>query len=93
MRAAFHEQLDSLSEMLSNMCGFAGLAMDRATQALLRADLAMAEQVFTDHDELAYMQTSAEEARAPAGNCTEPSVIKGVAQLCAPASGRHGAIN
>jgi phosphate transport system protein len=62
MRTAFHEQLDSLSEMLSNMCGFAGLAMDRATQALLRADLAMAEQVFTDHDQIAYMQASAEEA-------------------------------
>jgi phosphate transport system protein len=62
MRTAFHEQLDSLTEMLSNMCGLAGLAMDRATQALLQADLAMAEQVFTDHDQLAHMQTSAEEA-------------------------------
>jgi phosphate transport system protein len=62
MRTAFHEQLDSLTEMLSKMCGLAGLAMDRATQALLQADLAMAEQVFTDHDQLAHMQTSAEEA-------------------------------
>jgi phosphate transport system protein len=62
MRTAFHEQLDSLTEMLSNMCGLAGLAMDRATQALLQADLAMAEQVITDHDELAHMQTRAEEA-------------------------------
>jgi phosphate transport system protein len=44
------------------MCGLAGLAMDRATQALLHADLAMAEQVITDHDELAHMQTDAEEA-------------------------------
>ena len=62
MRTVFHEQLDSLSEMLSNMCGLAGLAMDRATQALLHADLVMAEQVFTDHDQLAHMQTRAEEA-------------------------------
>jgi phosphate transport system protein len=62
MRTAFHEQLDSLTELLSNMCGLAGLAMDRATQALLQADLAMAEQVITDHDELAQMQTRAEEA-------------------------------
>ena len=62
MRTAFHEQLDSLTELLSNMCGLAGLAMDRATQALLHADLTMAEQVFTDHDQLAHMQTSAEEA-------------------------------
>jgi phosphate transport system protein len=62
MRTAFHEQLDSLTELLSNMCGLAGLAMDCATQALLHADLAMAEQVYTDHDELAHMQSRAEEA-------------------------------
>lgn len=62
MRTAFHEQLGSLAELLSNMCGLAGLAMDRATQALLHADLAMAEQVFTDHDQLAHMQSRAEEA-------------------------------
>jgi phosphate transport system protein len=62
MRAAFHEQLDSLTETLSKMCGLAGLAMDRATQALLQADLAMAEQVISDHDELVRMQTRAAEA-------------------------------
>ena len=62
MRTAFHEQLDSLTETLSKMCGLAGLAMDRATQALLQADLAMAEQVISDHDELVRMQTRAEEA-------------------------------
>jgi len=38
------------------------LAMDRATQALLQADLAMAEQVISDHDELVRMQTRAGEA-------------------------------
>ncbi len=62
MRTAFHEQLDSLTELLSNMCGLASLAMDRATQGLLHADLAMAEQVIGDHDQLAQMQTRAEEA-------------------------------
>jgi phosphate transport system protein len=62
MRTAFQEQLDSLTEMLSKMCGLAGLAMDRATQALLQAELAMAEQVISDHDELVRMQTRAEEA-------------------------------
>ena len=62
MRTAFHDQLDALAEMLSKMCGLAGLAMDRATQALLQADLAMAEMVITEHDELAHMQTQAEEA-------------------------------
>src|SRR6201993_4550584 len=62
MRTAFHEQLDSLTELLSNMCGLAGLAMDRATQALLHADLAMAEKVIGDHGQLAHMQSRAEEA-------------------------------
>ena len=62
MRTAFHEQLDSLTDMLSKMCGLAGLAMDRATQALLQADLAVAEQVISDHDELVRMQTRAAEA-------------------------------
>ena len=62
MRTAFHEQLDALTELLSNMCGLAGLAMDRATQALLEADLVRAEQVFSDHEQLAQMQTRAEEA-------------------------------
>ena len=38
------------------------LAMDGATQALLQADLAMAEQVISDHDELVRMQTRAAEA-------------------------------
>ncbi|MDH6247913.1 phosphate signaling complex protein PhoU [Mycobacterium sp. OTB74] len=62
MRTAFHEQLDLLTEMLSTMCGLAGSAMDRATQALLHADLTLAEQVITDHDKLCLLQTSIEEA-------------------------------
>ncbi|BBY24786.1 phosphate signaling complex protein PhoU [Mycobacterium stomatepiae] len=62
MRTAFHGQLESLTELLSSMCGLAGLAMERATQALLKADLAMSEQVITDHDQLTEMQTRAEEA-------------------------------
>ena len=68
MRAAFHEQLDSLTETLSQMCELAGAAMERAAQALLQADLLSAERVITDHDHLARMQTKAEEAGLhPAG--------------------------
>ena len=37
--------------------------MERATQALLQADLALAEQVITDHDQIAAMSVRAEEAR------------------------------
>jgi phosphate transport system protein len=62
MRTAFHEQLDSLTETLSQMCGLADLAMERATQGLLQADLAIAEQVFADHEHLARTRTDAEEA-------------------------------
>lgn len=62
MRTEFHEQLDSLIEMLSEMCGRAGLAMERATQGLLQADLVMAEHVITDHEHLTRMQAAAEQA-------------------------------
>jgi phosphate transport system protein len=44
------------------MCGLAGLAMERATQALLHADVVIAEQVIADHEQLAHMRTDAEEA-------------------------------
>jgi phosphate uptake regulator len=57
VRTAFHEQFDSLTETLSEMCGMAGLAMERATRALLQADLAIAEAVISDHEHLARMKT------------------------------------
>src|SRR4029453_18685747 len=55
MRTAYHEQLDALTAQLGEMCGLAGVAMERATQALLQADLVLAEQVITDHDQIASM--------------------------------------
>jgi phosphate transport system protein len=62
MRTAYHEQLDQLSEQLGDMCGLAGAAMERATQALLQADLALAEQVISDHEQIVAMSARAEEA-------------------------------
>jgi phosphate transport system protein len=62
MRTAYHEQLDSLTNQLGDMCGLAGQAMERATQSLLQADLALAEQVITDHEQIAGLSTRAEEA-------------------------------
>jgi phosphate transport system protein len=62
MRTLFHGRLDSLTETLSQMCGLAGLAMERATHALLQADLNLAETVIADHEHLAHMQTAAEDA-------------------------------
>jgi phosphate transport system protein len=61
MRTAYHEQLDALTSRLGEMCGLAGAAMERATQALLQADLALAEQVITDHDQISALSVRAEE--------------------------------
>ena len=61
MRTAYHEQLDALTNRLGEMCGLAGVAMERATQALLQADLALAEQVITDHDQISTLSARAEE--------------------------------
>jgi len=62
MRTAYQEQLSSLTVQLGEMCGLAGVAMERATQSLLQADLALAEQVISDHDRITEISTRAEEA-------------------------------
>ncbi|MGU3500014.1 phosphate signaling complex protein PhoU [Mycobacterium sp. C31M] len=62
MRTAYHEQLASLTVQLSEMCGLAGVAMERATQSLLQADLALAEQVISEQDQLSEIRVRAEEA-------------------------------
>ena len=62
MRIAYHEQLDALTRQLAEMCRMAGIAMERATQALLQADLALAEQVIGDHENIIAASARAEEA-------------------------------
>jgi phosphate transport system protein len=62
MRTAYHEQLEALTTQLGEMCGLAGVAMERATQALLQADLALAEQVITEHENIVALSVRAEEA-------------------------------
>ena len=52
MRAAFHDQLDEISDLLAEMAVAAGAAMNQATQALLDADLSMAEAVISADDHL-----------------------------------------
>lgn len=61
MRSAYQEQLAALSSLLGDMCLMAGDAMERATQALLQADLAIAESVISDHEKLNAMAVAAEE--------------------------------
>lgn len=60
MRTAYHEQLTALGKQLSEICGLAAEAMERATTALLQADLALAEQVFGDYDRIAVLSSRAE---------------------------------
>ena len=61
MRTAYHEQLDALTNQLAEMCRMSGVAMERATQALLQADLVLAEQVIGDHGKLSTASARAEE--------------------------------
>jgi phosphate transport system protein len=61
MRTAYHGQLGRLIDQLADMCRMAGVAMERATQALLHADLVLAEQVITDHEKISAAAGRAEE--------------------------------
>jgi phosphate transport system protein len=60
MRTTFYEELSSLSDQVGDMCGLAADAMERATQALLESDLAVAEQVIADHEHIVAMSKKAE---------------------------------
>jgi phosphate transport system protein len=48
MREAYHDRLGDLATQLADMCAMVATAMERATTALLKADLALAEQVISD---------------------------------------------
>lgn len=62
MRTAYQEQLSELTDLLGEMCGLAGVAMERSTQALLQADLVLAEQVISDHGQISERSARAEES-------------------------------
>jgi phosphate transport system protein len=61
VRHAFHQQLDDLTAGIADMCGSAGQAMEAATQALLQADLVLAEQVITNHEAVVQQARKTEE--------------------------------
>ena len=48
MREVYQEQLGDLAEELASMSTMVGTAMERATKALLEADLTLAEQVIEE---------------------------------------------
>jgi phosphate transport system protein len=61
MRVAYNEQMVELGDLLGEMAGLAGVAMERATQALLQADLSLAEQVIDEHDKITDLGAICEE--------------------------------
>jgi phosphate transport system protein len=60
MRTAYHEQLSALCAQLGETCGLTATAMEHATQALLEADLSLAEQVIADHEHIEELSRRAE---------------------------------
>jgi len=60
MRTAYHKQLTDMMTQLGEMCGLAGVAMKRATRALLEADIGAAEEVISDHERIVAMRAHAE---------------------------------
>jgi phosphate transport system protein len=62
MRTAFQEQLHALTGDIAELCGLAGAAMERATQALLQADLVLAEEVIADNEAFTARIKKTEEA-------------------------------
>jgi phosphate transport system protein len=62
VRTAYQDQLSALTADIAKVCGLVGVGMRRATQALLQADLVLAEEVITDLDHLVYKSLEAEEA-------------------------------
>lgn len=62
MRTAYHDRLRKLIDQLAEACSLTGRAMRHATQALLQADLQLAEQVILGQDAIARMTHRAQEA-------------------------------
>ena len=60
MRTTYYEELSALSAQVGEMCGLAADAMERATHALLGADLSVAEQVIADHERIVAMSKRTE---------------------------------
>ncbi len=60
MRTTYYKELSALSTQVGDMCGLAADAMEHATQALLEADLSVAEQVIADHEHIVEMSKRTE---------------------------------
>jgi phosphate transport system protein len=61
MREAYHVELEELADNLAKMSAQVATAMERATRALLDADLALAEEVIGDDSNVDFERANAEE--------------------------------
>ncbi|WP_433870490.1 phosphate signaling complex protein PhoU [Saccharopolyspora sp. CA-218241] len=61
MREVYQEQLGKLADELASMSAMVGTAMERATKALLEADLSLAEQVIEEDSQVDEARARAEE--------------------------------
>ena len=61
MRIKFHEQLDALTDRLASMCHLAGKAIETGTDALVQADLPLAERVFDLTEQIEALRGPCEE--------------------------------
>ncbi|MFT3899344.1 MAG: phosphate signaling complex protein PhoU [Gordonia sp. (in: high G+C Gram-positive bacteria)] len=61
MRTAYHEQLTALNRILGEMCELSGTTMEHATNALLQADLEVAEDLLKDQERMATLSSAAED--------------------------------
>jgi phosphate transport system protein len=60
MRDAFRAQLDALNGAIADLCDRTGSAMEHATEALLHADLPIAEDVIDRYNDISYLCTTLE---------------------------------
>ena len=62
MPSAYSAQLAALTDQLAQVCHMAGVAMEHANEALLNADLVLAEHVIGGHEEIMAAGAAVEEA-------------------------------
>lgn len=61
MRDIYHDELDDIGKRVLEMINLVAVAIDRATQALLDANLALADQVIADDRRVDLLRTELEE--------------------------------
>ncbi|GAB1813169.1 phosphate signaling complex protein PhoU [Mycobacterium sp. MUNTM1] len=61
MRTGFHQQLDTLTDQLADMCAMAADAISQASEALLETDLTTAEFVIARHGSVVALDAHVEE--------------------------------